>query len=114
MVKGDENGVQPTGDLILFYHKEFVEALKLFGYTKPPPSLVDLNVELLRHGAISALLCICFVPFNFVDWSNIKVEDMVGDVGVTSKSFRKSMYEHPICKMLIQTEMKTWVHKGWL
>lgn len=113
MVKRDENGALPFDELILFYYREFVNALTAFGYMKPPPSLLDFNVELLRHGAINVLLSICFTPFSFIDWDKMSVEDMMGNDSERSKNFKKSLYEHPICKMLLQKEMKSWVNKGW-
>lgn len=114
VVKRDEEGNLPAEELIMFYHQEFVKTLKTFGYLKSPPSLLDVNVELLKHGAMSVLLSICFIPFNFVDWENMTAEDMLGNDSERSRNFKKSLYEHPVCKMLLQKEMKSWIHKGWL
>jgi hypothetical protein len=114
MVKRDEDGELPAEELIMLYHQEFVKALKLFGYMKSPPTLLDLNVELLKHGAIACLTSICFVPFAFIDWSKTTVEDMMGDDSDRNKNFKISLYEHPIVKKLLKRELKSWLHKGWL
>lgn len=113
-VKRDEDGELPTDELIMFYHQEFVKALKAVGFMKPIPSLLDLNVELLKHGAINCLLIISFVPFAFVDWTKISVEDMFTGDSEKTKSFKKSLFEIPLCKKVLQREMKSWLHKGWL
>lgn len=113
LVKRDEDGEIPTGDLIMFYHQEFVSALQTFGYMKSPPTLLDVNIELLKHGGINILMLICFIPFSFVDWSKMTADDVLATDGDRSRNFKKKLYEHPTCKKLLQKEMKSWVHKGW-
>lgn len=113
-VKYNENGEVPAGELIMFYHQEFVKALKAFGHMKAPPSLLDLNLEVLRHGPISVVIYVTFVPFAFMDWSKMSPEDMFGGEGERAKNFKKSLYEHPTCRKILQREMKNWLHKGWL
>lgn len=39
-------------ELIKLYHDEFVGTLAKLGYLKTPPSLLDLNIELLKNGAM--------------------------------------------------------------
>lgn len=114
IIKRDNNGELPADELIMFYHQEFVNALKDFGYIKSPPSLLDLNLEILKHGALIVLVFVCFVPLGFVDWSKISPEDMIGGDNERTKSFKRSLFEHPNCKKLIQREMKNWLHKGWV
>lgn len=113
VVKLGEDGDLPIQELILFYHQKFVEALKVLGYMKPPPTLLDLNVEMLKHGAIQVLLGICFTPFSFVDWSKMSVEDLMANDSERSKNFKKSLFNDPICSMILKRDMKSWVHKGW-
>jgi hypothetical protein len=114
MVKMDENGDVPKDELITFYHQEFVRALTTFGYSKPLPSLLDLNIELLKHGKLNVLLTICFMPFSFVDWQTTKVEELFAVNTEKSRNIRKQLFEHPICKKIIQNELKSWWNKGWL
>lgn len=111
LVKRDEDGEIPSDDLIMFYHEEFVKALKMMGFMKTPPSLVDLNIELLKHGAVKMFLSVFFVPFSFVDWDKVKPEEMAEDGG---KAFTRKLFQLPQCKRLMQKELKSFVHKGWL
>lgn len=37
-------------ELIKIYHTEFVAVLSKLGFLKPVPSLLDLNMEILRNG----------------------------------------------------------------
>lgn len=116
-IKRDENFDLPVPqeEVIMFYHNEFVAALKKFGYMKSPPSLLDLNVELLKHGAIGMFMDIAFVPFMFVDWDTMKVEDVMAldDKGNIFQS-RIKMMQNPICEKILKDGLKTWITKGFL
>jgi hypothetical protein len=114
MVKMDENGNTPKEELIAFYHSEFVKALKTFGYLEPTPSLTDLNIELIKHGHISVLLGICFTGFNFLDPTTMKIEDLFEAHSEKSLKIRRQMYNHPMCKAILQRDLKSWLYKGWL
>lgn len=113
MVKRDENGEIPFEDLVVFYHEQFVEALKRFGFSKTVPSLLDLNMELLRHGRIYIVIMILFIPFVFIDWEKRKNED-VPTAGDDRSRFRKNLYSHPTYKKLMQSSLETFSQKGWL
>jgi hypothetical protein len=99
--------------LIMFYHQELVDALKSVGYMKAPPSLLDLNVELVKHGALNIALWINFFPFLFIDWEKMQVEDMMGNDSERTRNFKKNLYNSPVLKALIQKDMKLWTYKGW-
>lgn len=119
MVKRDENGALPVSkeQLVMFYHAEFVGALKQFGYMKAPPSLLDLNVELLKHGALGAIHDFAFTPFLFIDWSTLLPEDLVAlpnDNSDRVYKVRMKMFEHPTCQKIIKEGLKTWMAKGIL
>lgn len=98
----------------MYYHQEFVKALEQLGSTKSPPSLLDLNVELLRHGAINTLIWICMLPFQFIDLANVDAKDIMGDDQERTHKFKKTLYNNPIYKELILNEMNSWIAKGWL
>ena len=98
----------------MYYHQEFVNALKQFGFKKSPPSLLDLNVELLQHGAINTIIWLCFLPFQFIDLSNVDPKDIMGDDHERTHNFKKTLYDNPIYKDLILNEINSWIAKGWL
>lgn len=39
-------------ELIKLYHQAFVGTLNKLGFLKTPPSLLDLNIELLKNGGL--------------------------------------------------------------
>ena len=102
-------------ELVVLYHQELVKALKSIGYLKQPPTLLELNVDLLKHGSLNVAMWIVFYPFQFVDWSKMKAEDMMGaeSDNERSRNFRKDLYRHPELQKLIKEEMKNWMYKGW-
>lgn len=116
LIKRDENAELPVSKevLIMFYHEEFVKALKQFGYMKSPPSLLDLNIELLKNGAMSAIMDIAFMQFTLLDWSTITAEDMMTSDKDRAMEMRKQMYSHPTCQKIIKQGLRTWIAKGIL
>lgn len=115
VTKPDENGYFHEDELIIFYHEEFVKALKLFGYLKSPPTLLDLNVELLRHGEFSMVHKIIFLPFIFLDFDSSTAEDYIAaDNRENSYKLKIKSMQHPLCEKLLKKELKSWVAKGYL
>lgn len=100
-------------ELISHYHGEFVGALKQFGYMKSPPSLLDLNVELLRHGAIEAVIDIVYTPFLFMDWSKMLIDDLVTTDHDRAMKMRLKYYQNPKCQEMIKKRLKNCVMKGF-
>lgn len=108
------NNSEPVEELIMLYHQKFVESLKNFGYMKTPPTLLDVNIEVLKHGAAGILSSLFFTPFEFIDWSNIALEDLYSNDQEESRKKKIATFNHPKCQALLKKDLKSWVHKGWL
>lgn len=114
-VWNSENGRElGNSKLITFYYDEFIQTLKLLGYSESPPTLLDLNLKLLEDGKLNVVLSICFIPFGFIDYRTTNVEDLFAAHTEKNKQIRKKLLEHPVCKFLVQKELRSWWHKGWL
>lgn len=113
IVKFDNTNDTIQEELIVFYHQELVNALKSIGYMRNPPSLVDINVELLKHGAMNIAIWINFFPFMFIDWETMSADDMMGTDTEKSRKFKKNLYNSPVLRAHLQREMKSWMYKGW-
>lgn len=111
LFKRSENGELPTDEIIYYYHEEFVKALETLGFVKPPPSLVDLDNELSKHGTLIVLFALIAIPLLLADWETMKIEDMLGSGD--DKDFKRKLYELPVCRQILQREMKYWLEKGW-
>lgn len=116
LLKRDDDGNVPLEDMVVFYHQEFVGTLNILGFSKSIPSLIDLNVELLRHGHTNVLMMIVFIPFAFIDWETAKMEDYFGvDVeDDRTRNLKKNLYNNPKCKAVMQRTLRSFTHKGWL
>ncbi|KFB37119.1 AGAP003765-PA-like protein [Anopheles sinensis] len=69
-------------ELISFYHEEFCATLKALGYLGYIPTMLDLQMELLRNGFLDILHYTCFLQFRFIDFTKIPPEKLAtGDVG---------------------------------
>jgi hypothetical protein len=87
-----------------------VESLRKFGYLKAPPTLIDLQVELLRHGHLEVLIAICMTIFFYYDSSIMPLEDMRMGKGTLMETRR--MYQSHDFKEMIAVELSRFLFKG--
>lgn len=106
--------IEPFEELIAFYHQKFVESLKAFGYQQPTPTLLDVNAEVHKHGAVGVLASLFFTPFEFVDWSNLSLEDLYPNDREKGKKNKVAAFNHPKCQALLKKDLESWALKGWL
>lgn len=104
----------PQEELLLYYHNEFVETLKGLSYLKEVPSLLDLNLEIMRHGSLIAIMSLLFLPMAFIDPSTNAIEDMMPSDPEESRKFMIKLLNLPDCKALLQKEIKIWANNGWI
>lgn len=55
-------------ELISLYHAAFVDTLNKLGFLKTPPSLLDLNIELLKNGVLGIRIdwiILCWITFSY-------------------------------------------------
>lgn len=108
-----ENRQNHRAEFIAVYHKQFVESLKTFGYLKAPPSLIDLQVELLRNGNLEVLVSICMSIFFYFDFTTMTAEDM--DMGEGSKRAKRQMYRDSTEFMeVIRKELPRFLYNGFI
>ncbi|XP_053660946.1 uncharacterized protein LOC128709937 [Anopheles marshallii] len=82
-------------DLLAFYHAEFSATLKAIGFLGYIPTMLDLQIELLRNGFLDILHYTCFLQFRFFDFSQIPPEKLasgeVGNLGLESEEYQTLM-----------------------
>lgn len=96
-------------DFIRYYYEEFCKALKSYGYWKAPPTLLDLNIEIIKTGALEAVILICFLPFMFIDWTAVTPEDFLPQ---NLDNFKRKSYQNPEYQKLLKSELKRLFHQG--
>lgn len=107
-----ENRQNHRAEIITAYHQQFVESLRKFGYLKAPPSLIDLQVELLRNGNLEVLVAICMSIFFLFDFTTMTAEDM--DMGEGTKRAKRRMYRTPGFKEIIMAELPRFLLNGFI
>lgn len=107
-----ENRKNRRGEVIAAYYQQFVESLKQFGYLKAPPSLIDLQVELLRNGSLEVFVAIMSIFF-FVDLSQLAESGVDITALQTGDGFKK-IFQTPGFKEIILQELPRWVHNGFI
>lgn len=105
-----DNRINRRDEFIACYHQQFVETLKLFGYLKAPPSLLDLQIEMLKNGGLQAAFAICIVPMLNLDPSDFTPEDLAaGPEALALKAFSSSSHRSQLMK-----ELPRLVYNGFL
>lgn len=106
-------------DLITFYHQELVACLNKFGYLRKPPTMHQIQMEILKCGHLEFLLAATFVPFMCVEMSEIMEMPAEGegfemdftDTDKLAESFRKC-YLTPVYVKFITNNLPKFIHKG--
>lgn len=78
---------------------------------KTPPSLMDLQVELLKNGNLEVILAVCHSGMFFVDITKMTAEDM--DQGEGSKKFMKRIFNEPEFKAMLLKELPRFFYNGF-
>lgn len=105
-----ENRNKYREDFIMYYHSEFVKALKSYGFLRKPPSLLDLQVELLKHGVLEAIICLGFLPFMFIDYSTLDPSEYM--VPENLKKFMRKCYQNSAIQETIKRELPRLFYNG--
>ncbi|XP_059611454.1 uncharacterized protein LOC132258253 [Phlebotomus argentipes] len=113
MVASKDTLEQHREDLLSHYYSEFVEAHRVLGIREKPPSRLDFNTELVRHGILEMIIAVCFMPYVHVDFSKISMDELMAN-GEASEDARKKIYGHPDYKKAIQLLLPDYLAKGFL
>jgi hypothetical protein len=97
-------------EYIRYYHEEFLKALKSYGYLKKPPSLLDLQVEILKNGVLEVILGICFNVFYYIDWSSLKFNLFASNE--TMRKIKKTAFRSEACQKAMKQELPNFFNKG--
>lgn len=108
----DENRRARQPEIIHFYHSEFVAALKRFGFIGKIPSLLDLQMALMRHGFMEVVKCICFKLFFWTDAADAEINELFA--GSDSKRMKVRIFNDPRFKSFIKAELPRLVQLGFL
>ncbi|CAG9811446.1 unnamed protein product [Chironomus riparius] len=105
----DNNRFDRYDEILFIYHKQFVEALKKFGYLKQPPSLLDLQIEILKNGHLQATNFMHMFPLSIMDLNDFKDDEMEpGFSGMMKKAYKNENY-----KKILKRNLKRFLNNGF-
>lgn len=107
-----ENRQKHRAELIVLYYEQFAESLKIFGFLQTPPSLTDLQVELLRNGYLEVLIAICMSVFFFGDKPGVTTDNL--DMGEGTKKAHFRLYRLPGFKEAMLAELPRFLNNGFI
>ncbi|EAL41333.2 AGAP003760-PA [Anopheles gambiae str. PEST] len=95
-------------ELIYMYYQQYSDLLKRLGYVGKIPSLLDLQIELLRHSGLELFHYAIFSPIHYMNQNDIDVEAWV------KGNFDNPVLNNPEFKKLMYTELTRFLHQGTL
>lgn len=108
----NENRRTRRDEIIHDYHVEFSNTLKSLSFNGKIPTLHDLQMELLRHGQMEVVKCVCFQLFFLLDTA--KLSEYMGSEETDSKMLKVKLFNEPRFKSFIKAELPRLVHLGLL
>lgn len=108
----DANRRARQHEIIHIYHTEFTGTLKRLSYVGKIPSLREIQMDLLKHGQMEVIFCICFRIFMCVDIANGRIEEVVASPN--SKKIKTLIFRDPRYQAFIKKELPRLVQMGFL
>ncbi|XP_059621270.1 uncharacterized protein LOC132264938 [Phlebotomus argentipes] len=105
---------QRRGEIVLIYHQFLTEYLNRLGSLQKPPTLLELNIELLRVGVVELLWCVCFLPFFYLDFSEIDEKVVIDPSPEDMCKLRKMMYTNVEMVTILKEVLPEQMYKGIL
>lgn len=102
------------GEILSIYHESLIEYLNCLGCLRKPPTLLDLNIEMLKKGPIEILWAVCFLPFFHLDFTKIYPEDVADTSPEVMSKVRKLMYTNEEVVKTLKETLPELLYKGIL
>ncbi|XP_055706837.1 uncharacterized protein LOC129803959 [Phlebotomus papatasi] len=83
------------GEIISTYHENFTEYLERLGCLRKGPTLLDLNIEMLKIGLLEVLLGLCFLPFFSLDFTKVDIDQIMDPTPENLANMQRMVYKNP-------------------
>ncbi|GAB0087170.1 LOC111597534 [Sergentomyia squamirostris] len=110
----DDEALARRDELLFNYHVYFCEYLTRLGCLKKPPSLLDLNKEILDNGAIDLFMGICCLPLFRMDYSKTDLTAFADPTRDGVTAVRRMAYSEAKTVKMLKRVLPELVHKGIL
>ncbi|XP_052890806.1 uncharacterized protein LOC128299012 [Anopheles moucheti] len=95
-------------ELIYMYHQQYSDFLKRLRFKGEIPSLLDLNLELLRYAGLELFHYAAFISLRYMDETQIDIEALFkGEID-------NSVTDNPEYRKLMHAELSRFLHQGTL
>uniref|UniRef100_A0A1Y9IVM7 CHK domain-containing protein n=1 Tax=Anopheles minimus TaxID=112268 RepID=A0A1Y9IVM7_9DIPT len=95
-------------EVIYFYYQQYTDLLKRLGFKGTIPSLLDLQLELLRYAGLELFHYAALASFRFMDTHMLDIEALLkGEI-------KNSVTDNPEYRKLMLTELSRFLHLGTL
>ncbi|XP_049531385.1 uncharacterized protein LOC125948894 [Anopheles darlingi] len=95
-------------ELIYLYYQQFSDLLKRLGFLGKIPTLLDLQLELLRCSGLELFHYAVFAPFRYLDANKLDIEALL-----KGEADNPALY-NPTFKSMIHRELTRFLHQGVL
>uniref|UniRef100_A0A7G3AJI2 Putative ecdysteroid kinase n=2 Tax=Lutzomyia longipalpis TaxID=7200 RepID=A0A7G3AJI2_LUTLO len=111
---GDTDTRKRRGEMLRIYHEALTEYLNRLGCLKKPPSLLQLNIEMLQRGPMEVFWSTCIFPFFCMDFSKVDMETVFTPSEDNMLEMRKAMYKNQRTVNLLKEVLPDLLYKGIL
>ncbi|GAB0088790.1 LOC111597534 [Sergentomyia squamirostris] len=111
-VASNETRDQHQWELLRVYHENFCSLLTDLGFLKKLPSLLDLNIELLRYGFLEILMASCLFFMEFSQMAE-EVRNKQGNMS-DAEEFQKKLYQREDYKNCVSKILPKLLYTGQL
>uniref|UniRef100_A0A1L8DYK0 Putative ecdysteroid kinase n=1 Tax=Nyssomyia neivai TaxID=330878 RepID=A0A1L8DYK0_9DIPT len=101
-------------EMLSIYHEALSEYLNRLGCLKKPPTLLELNIEMLKRGAAELLLSICFHPFFYLDYTKVDAKEIADPEPEVVNRIRKMMYTNEDLVKVLKEVLPDLLYRGVL
>ncbi|XP_053660954.1 uncharacterized protein LOC128709943 [Anopheles marshallii] len=106
MIPTQEVKDEHRSELIYMYYQQYSDLLKRLGFLGKIPTMLELQMELLRYAGLELLHYVIFSSFRYMDQSDIDIEALLkGEVG-------NPVLHNPEFKKLMHRELTRFLHQG--
>lgn len=100
--------------IIQFYHENLVKWLKKLGYKKNVPTLLELQIDLLKRGFLGLMASISVLPIALLtECEDADINNMLNE-GEVGMRFKRKLYTNPAYVEVMEMLMEYYDKKGIL
>lgn len=100
--------------IIQYYHENLVKMLKILGYKKHIPTLLELQVDLLQRGYLGLMAAFSVLPITLLkECEDANINNML-DEGDAGTNFKKKLYNNPSYVNIMEMLLEYFDKKGIL